>query len=88
MISVISPRRYQQNCPVQPEMEKQRSLLMSIPPFGAGFQGMVSYGSMEVGRRENALSGPVHRLDKPTGISLGMVPSPQRPLPFRPAKSI
>jgi len=31
---------------------------------------------------------PVHRLDEPAGISLGMVASPQCPLPFRPASSL
>jgi hypothetical protein len=29
-----------------------------------------------------------HRLDEPTGLSLGMVASPQCPLPFRPARLI
>jgi len=72
---------------VQPEMEKRRSPLVSIPPFGGDFQGMGAFDPMEVGRRKNELSRPVHRLDEPTGISLGMVGSPQCPLPFRPAKS-
>ena len=76
------------NVLVQPEMEKRRSPLMSIPPFGRGFQGMGSFDPMEVGRRKNELSRPVHRLDEPTGLSLGMVASPQCPLPFRPAKSL
>jgi len=31
---------------------------------------------------------PVHRLDEPTGVSLGMVASPQWPPPFRPARLI
>jgi len=30
----------------------------------------------------------LHRLDEPTGLSLGMVASPQSQLPFRPAKSL
>ena len=30
----------------------------------------------------------VHRLDEPTRLSLGVVASPQSPLPFRPAKVI
>jgi hypothetical protein len=31
---------------------------------------------------------PVHRLDEPTRLSLGVVASPQSPLPFRLAKVI
>ena len=73
---------------VQPEMEKRRSPLVSIPPFGRDFQGMGSFDPMEVGGRKNELLRPVHRLDEPAGISLGMVASPQCPLPFRPAKSL
>ena len=49
---------------------------------------MGSFDPMGVGRRKNELSRPVHRLDEPTGISLGMVASPLCPLPFRPAKSL
>jgi len=49
---------------------------------------MGSFDPMEVGRRKNELLRPVHRLDEPAGISLGMVASPQSPLPFRPAKSL
>jgi hypothetical protein len=29
-----------------------------------------------------------HHLDEPTRLSLGMVASPQSPLPFRPASSL
>jgi hypothetical protein len=49
---------------------------------------MGSFDPMEVGGRKNELLRPVHRLDEPAGISLGMVASPQCPLPFRPAKSL
>ncbi len=45
---------------------------------------MGSFDPMEVGGRKNELLRPVHRLDEPAGISLGMVASPQCPLPFRP----
>jgi hypothetical protein len=47
------------NVLVQPEMEKRRSPLVSIPPFGGGdFQGMGSFDPMEVGRRKNESSRP------------------------------
>jgi hypothetical protein len=45
----------------------------------------------EFGRRKNESSSPhapVHRLDEPTGRSLGLVASPQCPLPFRPGEII
>jgi hypothetical protein len=41
---------------VQPEMEKRRSPLVSIPPSGGDFQGMGSFDPMEVGRRKNESS--------------------------------
>jgi muconolactone delta-isomerase len=43
---------------VQPEMEKRRSPLVSIPPSGGDFQGMGSFDPMEVGRRKNESSRP------------------------------
>ena len=73
----------------QPEMEKRRSPLVSIPPFGGDFQGMGSFDPMGFwAAEERILTPPVHRLDEPTGLSLGMVASPQCPLPFRPARSL
>src|SRR6266436_6835694 len=39
-----------------------------------------------LGGARTSSHAPVHRLDEPTGISLGMVASPRCPLPFRPAK--
>jgi hypothetical protein len=42
---------------------------------------------MQFGGARTSSHAPVHRLDEPTGMSLGMVASPQCPLPFRPAKS-
>src|SRR6266436_3957933 len=69
---------------VQPEMEKQRSPLVSIPPFGRGFS---RHGGLSIrwrlGGARTSSHAPVHRLDEPTGLSLGMVASPQCPLPFR-----
>jgi hypothetical protein len=75
---------------VQPEMEKRRSPLVWIPPLrGGDFQGIGVYRPMGVSaslQRERLKSRAAkHRLDEPTGISLGMVASPQCPLPFRPA---
>jgi hypothetical protein len=71
---------------VQPELEKRRSPLVSIPPFGRGFS---RHGGLSIrwrlGGARTSPHAPVHRLDEPTGISLGMVASPQCPLPFRPA---
>ena len=66
-------------------MERRRSPLVSIPPFGGDFQGMGSFDPMEVGRRKNA---PVHRLDEPTGIALGMVAPPAVPASVSPGKII
>ena len=74
---------------VQPEMEKRRSPLVSIPPFGRGFsrQGVFrSDGGWAA--QERVLTPPVHRLDEPTGISLGMVATLQCPPPFLPARSL
>jgi len=41
-----------------------------------------------LGDARTSSHAPVDRLDEVTGISLGMVASPQCPLPFRPAKSL
>ena len=70
---------------MQPGMVAQSVILTlpSIPPFGRGFSIRWRLG----GARTSSHT-PVHRLDEPTGISLGMVASPQCPLPFRPAKSL
>src|SRR5260370_32454696 len=43
---------------VQPEMEKRRSPLVSLPPSGGDFQGMGSFDPMEVGRPKNESSRP------------------------------
>jgi hypothetical protein len=40
---------------------------------------------MEKQREKRVPCAADHRLDEPTGLSLGMVASPQCPLPFRPA---
>jgi hypothetical protein len=73
----------------QPEMEKRRSPLVSIPPLGRGFS---RHGGLSIrwrlGGARTSPHAPVHRLDEPTGISLGMVASPQCPLPFHPARSL
>jgi hypothetical protein len=73
----------------QREMEKRRSPLVSIPPFGRGFSRHrgLSIRWRLVGARTSP-HAPVHRLDEPTGVSLGMVASPQCPPPFRPARLI
>lgn len=61
--------------------------MFSVSEYSALRAGILkawgSFDPMEVGRRKNESSRPVHRLDEPTGISLGMVASPQCPLPFR-----
>jgi len=78
-----------ENVLVQPEMEKRRSPLVSIPPFGRGFS---RHGGLSIrwklGGARTSPHAPVHRLDEPTGISLSMVASLQCPLPFRPARSL
>ncbi len=53
---------------VQPEMEKRRSPLVSIPPFGRGFSrhGVFRSDGGWGGARTNPRA-PVHRLDEPTG---------------------
>jgi hypothetical protein len=64
---------------VQREMERGRSPLVSIPPFGRGFSRHWVYRSDVVPARgrKRRLRAPVHRLDEPTGLSLSMVASPQ-----------
>ena len=77
--------------PVQREVEKVRSPLVSIPPLrGGDFQGIGVYRSDVVwdGARKACLRAPSHRLDEPTRLSLGMVASQQSPLPFRLAMSL
>jgi len=78
---------------VQPEMEKRRSPFVRIPPLRCGdFQGMRVYrpmtSSCQRATRDKDLPRCEHRLDESTGLSLGMVASPQCPLPFRPAGSL
>ena len=77
------------NVLVQPELEKRRSPLVSIPPFVRGFSrhGVFRSDGGWGGVRTSS-HAPVHRFDGPTGIALGMVASPQCPLPFRRAKSL
>jgi hypothetical protein len=64
---------------VQPEVERGRSPLVSIPPCGRGFfrhRGL----PIRCGFLKSAEAKPprsVHRLDEPTGLSLSMVASPQ-----------
>ena len=77
--------------PVQREMERERSRLVSIPPLrGGDFQGIGVYRSdLCLGRaRKASFRAQPHRLDEPTKLSLGMVASLQSPLPFRLAKSL
>jgi hypothetical protein len=72
---------------VQPEMEKERSPLVSIPPCGRGFsryQGL-SIRWVSKAAQETDSHAADHRLDEPTRLSLSMVASLQCPLPFHPA---
>ena len=74
---------------VQPELERRRSSLVSIPPFRAGiFKALGSFDPMMGWEAaQEARSGAAdHRLDEPTKLSLGMVASLQSPPPFHPAK--
>ncbi len=61
-----------------------------LRPSGGDSQGIRVYRSDAVSLRSAEAKPPrsVHRLDEPTGLSLGMVASPQSPLPFRPAESL
>jgi len=76
--------------PAQREMEKGRSPLVSIPPCGRGFSrhpGLpirCDFGKSAKGDFRARL----HRLDEPTRLSLGVVASPQSPLPFHLAESL
>ena len=76
---------------VQPELERRRSPLVSIPPFGlrAGiFKALGSFDPMmDWEAAQEPRSGAAdHRLDEPTRLSLGMVASPQSPLLFHLAR--
>jgi len=77
--------------PVQREMERGRSPLVSIPPLrGGDFQGIRVYRSdvfLGRARKANFRAQP-HRLDEPTKLSLGMVASLQSPLLFHLAMSL
>ena len=75
--------------PVQPEMERGRfPLVGKFRPSGGDFQGMRVYRSdVFLGRARRVIfRARQHRLDEPTGLSLGVVASLQSPLPFHPAK--
>jgi hypothetical protein len=63
-------------------------LVGKFRPSGGDFQGMGVYRSdVFLGRARKAISrARPHRLDEPTGLSLGMVASLQSQLPFHPAK--
>jgi hypothetical protein len=76
--------------PAQPEMETERFPLVSIPPFGRGFS---RHGGLSIrwGFRKSAKDGfraRLDRLDEPARLSLGMVASPQSPLPFHLAEPL
>jgi len=76
---------------VQPEMERGRfPLVGKFRPSGGDFQGIGVYRSDTFWGRAGKLFSRAlqHRLDEPTGLSLGMVASLQSPLPFPPAKSL
>jgi hypothetical protein len=78
-----------ENVLAQREMEKRRSPLVSIPPFGRGFSRHRGLSiRWRLGGARKSPHAPVHRLDEPSGLSLGMVASLQCPLPFRPAGSL
>ena len=89
--SSLLPAQLRERVPVQREMERERSPLVSIPPLrGGDFQGIGVYRSdvfLGRARKVNFRAQP-HRLDEPTRLSLGMVASLQSPLPFRLAKSL
>src|SRR4029077_17442545 len=73
---------------VQPEMERGRSPLVSIPQ-GRDFQGIkVCRSDEDLEAAQGTGSGAaLHRFDEPTRLSLGMVASPHSLFPFRPARS-
>jgi hypothetical protein len=76
--------------PAQPEMETERFPLVSIPPFGRGFS---RHGGLSIrcGFGKSAkddFRARLHRLDEPARLSLGMVASPQSPLPFHLAEPL
>jgi transposase len=75
---------------VQREMERVRSPLVSIPPFGRGFSrhGGLSIRCVLGRARKGNFRAHEHRLDEPTRLSLGMVASLQSPLPFYLARSL
>jgi hypothetical protein len=71
--------------PVQREIERVRSPLVSIPPLRSGdFQGIRVYRSDVFLRRARKTNfrAQQHRFDEPTRLSLGVVASLQSPLPF------
>jgi hypothetical protein len=76
--------------PAQPEMERGRSPLVSIPPFGRGFSRHPGLPiRCEFGKSAKGdFRARLHRLDEPTGLSLGMVASPQSLLPFHLAEPL
>jgi len=77
--------------PVQPEQERGRfPLVGKFRPSGGDFQGMGVYRSDVFwgGARRLIFRARLHRLDEPTGLSLGMVASLQSLLPFHPARSL
>jgi hypothetical protein len=64
--------------------------IVSVPPLrGGDFQGIRVYRSDAFwGRARKATPRARHRLDEPTGLSLGMVASLQSQRPFRSAMSL
>jgi len=65
-------------------VEKRRSPLVSIPPFGRDFQGIGVFRSDEdlVGSVRSSFLRCHHRLDEPARLSLSMVASLHGPPPF------
>jgi hypothetical protein len=76
--------------PAQREMENGRSPLVNIPPCGRGFSrhpGLPIRCDFGKSAKGDFRARP-HRLDEPTRLSLGMVASPQSPLPFHLAEPL
>jgi hypothetical protein len=92
-VEVLEKKRNGGNVLVQPEMEKRRSPLVSIPPFGRGFSRHGGLSSDDFFHAVHSARGLAPALlsigsMSPAGLSLSMVASPQSPLPFRPARSL
>jgi len=90
LLHELNTGSYVELCWFSVKMRRESRRRGRIPPFGRGFSRHEDLSNRcgGAGRRRLYAARTVHRLDESTKLSLGMVASPQSPLPFHLAESL